>query len=168
MDTSALTFEVAYSPEIATRAAETFRNYRWKQYGPLMVTACVVDAIGLGVAFWFGAQLGVAAWSFLAFVVVVAPLWLLYEHFVWPSRYASRLIRVLPSSGRVSVTSDAISLATRAKEAEILWSKVKKVLETESAFILVLSPFHFVFIPRVGLPTDADSVLHTKAKQAVA
>jgi len=166
--TPSLTFEVVYSPEIAKRAAETFRNYRWKRYGLLMVTACIVNAIGLTVALWLGAQLSATATFFIVFVVAVGPLWLLYEQFVWPARYASRLVRVLPPSGRVSVGADAISVATRAKDAEIPWSKITKVLETQSAFILVLSPFHFVFVPRAGLPIEADGILHGKSHSKVA
>jgi hypothetical protein len=166
--TPALTFDVVYSPEIAKRAAEAFRSYRWKRYGPLMVTACIVNAIGLAIAIWLGADLGKAATLFVGFVVVFGPLWLLYEHFVWPSRYASKLIRVLPPSGRVSVAPDAVSLATRDRDAEIPWAKIKRVLETQNAFILVLSPFHFVFIPRIGLPIDADGALRARSQSKVA
>src|SRR5260370_41694126 len=98
MPTPAVTFDVVYSPEIATQAAETFRNYRWKRYGPLMVVACIVNAIGLAAALWLGAQPGAASTLFLIFTVVFVPLWLLYEHFVWPSRYVSSLVGVLPPS----------------------------------------------------------------------
>jgi hypothetical protein len=168
MPTPALAFDVVYSPEIARRAAETFRNYRWKRYGPLMVIACIVNAIGLSVALWLGAQPGAASTLFVGFVVVLGPLWLLYEHFVWPSRYASKLVRVLPPSGRVSVARDSIFFTTRRRDAEIPWSKIKGVLETQSAFILVLSPFAFVFIPRAGLPLDAYGALHARSQSKVA
>jgi len=168
MPTTAITFDVVYSPEIAKQAAESFRNYRWKRYGPLMVVASIVNTIGLAVALWLGAQPGAASTLFATFIAVFGPLSLLYEHFVWPSRYASRLVRVLPPSGRVSVEPDSISFAWRGRDAEIPWSRIKTVLETQSAFVLVFSPFTFVFIPRAGLPTDAYGALHARSRSKVA
>src|SRR3954470_2508105 len=98
-----MTFEVVYLPDIAAEVADTFRDYRFKRYGLLMIGACVINAIGLSAAVWFGARPGAASTLFILFLVIVGPVWLLYEHFIWPRRYVSRLLRLLPSPGRVSV-----------------------------------------------------------------
>lgn len=162
MPTSAVSFDVIYSPEVAAQAAHTFRKYRFKRYGVLMIGACTVNALGLLAALWLGAQPGAASLLFLVGVVVIGPVWLLYEHFVWPSRYVSRLLRLLPSPGRVSMTSESLSVQTRKKDAVIQWSKIKKIVETPEAFLLVLYPFAFLFIPKVGLPVEAYDALRSK------
>ena len=136
MATSAVSFDVVYSPEAAAQAAHAFREYRFKRYGLLMVGACVVNALGFLAALWLGAQPGAAYMLFVMAVVIVGPIWLLYEHFVWPSRYVSRLLRLLPSPGRVSLTSESLSVETRKQDAVIQWSKIRRVLETSEAFLL--------------------------------
>jgi len=162
MSTPTVSFDVIYSPEVAVQAAHTFREYRFSRYGVLMIGACVVNALGLLAALWLGARPEAASTLFVVVIVVIGPVWLLYEHFVWPSRYVSRLLRLLPSPGRVSLTSESVSVETRKQDAVIQWSKIKRVLETQNAFLLVLYPFAFLLIPKVGLPMEAYDALHSK------
>ena len=99
---------------------------------------------------------------FVMAVVILGPVWLLYQRFVWPSRYVSRLLRLLPSPGRVSLTLESLSVETRKQDTVIQWSKIRRVLETSEAFLLVLYPFAFLFIPKIGLPAEAYDALRSK------
>lgn len=160
---SPVTFDVVYSPDAATEAAARFRDYRFKRYGPLMIGACIVNGIGLFAVLWFGAKPGAPSTLFIWFFVVLSPIWLLYEHFVWPRLYMAKLLRLLPSPGRVSVSAESISVMTRRRDAVLPWSRIKTVLETPSTFLLVLSPpFGFLFIPRAALPAEARDALRAK------
>ena len=159
---SAISFDVVYSHETAAHVAQKFRDYRFKRYGALMIIACVINALGLLAALWLGARPDAASMLFLYFVVGIGPVWLLYEHFVWPSRYVSRLLRLLPSPGRVSLSSESVSVQTRKQDAVIQWSKIRTVLETPQAFLLVLYPFAFLFIPKANLPTEAYDAFRSK------
>lgn len=162
MANSPIKFDVVYSQEIAADAAHSFRDYRFKRYGRLMIAACIVNAIGLSTALWFGAQPRAVSTLFLYVLVIGSPMWLLYEHFVWPRRHVSRLLRLLPSPNRVSIGTESVSVTTQRGEAAIPWSRVKRVVETQSAFLLVLSPFLFLFIPLADVPVEAREALRGK------
>ena len=162
MPIEAGTFDVVYAPEVATDAAYRFRDDRFKRYGLLMIAACIVNLIGLSAALWFGARPRDASTLFIFFIVIVGPVWLLYEQFVWPQWYVSRLLRVLPSPGRISVSEDSISVTTVRRDALIPWTRIKRVLEARSAYVLVLSPFAFLFIPTTGLPAKVRDGLRAR------
>jgi YcxB-like protein len=163
MSAQPVAFDAEYSPELIRQAARTFRDYLFKRYGPWLVAACIVNAIGLALSLRLGAETG-AALTMVVFVVVLGPVWLLYEYFIGPSRYAARLKRVLPASGRMSVGSESVSLVVRGQEAAIPWSMVKVVVETHALFLLVLSPFAFAFVPKTGLPVEAYETLQSYAR----
>jgi hypothetical protein len=157
--TSTATFDMAFSREIAAEAAAQFRDYRFKRYGLLMITACAINVLGFCVALWSGFY---PPANYL-FLVIGSPLWLLYEHFIWPRAYALRLVRSLSSATQVSINREWIFVAARGQYTPIRWSRIKKVVQTPSVFLLVLSPFAFLFIPTAGLPVDARDVLCSKA-----
>ena len=162
MSTLATTFEVKYSPESAVDAASRFQDDRFKRYGRLMIAACIINAIGVSAAIWLGARLEALSTLFLIVVVIVGPAWLLYERYVWPQRYASKLLRVLPATGRISISDESISIATVRGDAVIPWSRIGRVLEAQSAFVLVLTPFSFLFIPATDLPAEVGKGLRAK------
>ena len=111
MPTQPVAFDAEYSPELIELAARTFRDYLLKRYGPWLIAACIVNAVGLALSLWLGAKTD-AILAGVVFIVVLGPVWLLYKYFVGPTQYAARLKRFLPSHGRVSVGSEAVSLVT--------------------------------------------------------
>jgi hypothetical protein len=160
-------FDAQYPPELFDQAARSFRDYLFRRYGPLLVAACVVNAIGLAVVLWFGVK-SVVVLAGLVFIVVLGPAWLLYEYFLAPSRYAARLKHALPLSNRVTITSESLALTVRDREAAIPWTTIKAIVETQALFLLVLSPFAFAFVPRSGLPVEAYDTLHSRAQASAA
>ncbi len=167
MPAQPVTFDAEYSPELIEQAAHVFRDYLFRRYGAWLVAACVVNAAGLALSLQLGAETG-AALAAVVFVVVLGPMWLLYKYFVGPSQYAARLRGVLPTSGRMSVGPESVSLMVRGQEAAIPWSMVKLVVETEALFLLVLSPFACAFVPRAGLPVEAYEALHKRSRPRAA
>ena len=162
MSTSVISFNVVYSPEAAAQAAQAFREYRFKRYGLLMIGASIINALGLFGALWLGAQPGTPSLLFVTGLVVLGPAWLLYQHYLWPTLHVSRLLRSLPSPGRVSLTSESLSIETRKQDAVFQWSSIKGVVETPATFLVVLYPFMFLFIPKVGIPVEAHDALRSK------
>lgn len=160
-------FDAEYPPDLFEQAARAFRDYLFGRYGPLLIVACIVNAVGLAIVLWFGVDSAVLL-AALVFIAVLGPAWLLYEYFVAPSRYAARLRRALPPSNRVTVSSDSVVLTVRDQQATIPWSDVKVVVETQAFFLLVLSPFAFAFVPRSSLPVEAYDTLHLRARASAA
>src|SRR4051812_475656 len=118
MLTEPVAFDAEYSPELIEQAARTFRDYLFKRYGPWLVAACIVNAIGLALSLLLGAKPN-AVLAGVAFIVLLSPVWLLYQYFIRPSQYAARLKRVLPMHGRISISAEAVSLVVRGQEASI-------------------------------------------------
>jgi hypothetical protein len=162
-----IVFTAEYSDGLAVQAARAFRDYQFKRYGPLFIAACVVNALGLWLALHFGAEAGLAL-GIVAFVVVLGPTWLLYKYFVAPPMYAARLRRVLPSQSRVSLAAASVSLEVQGQQVEIPWSRIKAVVETSALFLLVVSPFAFTFVPRIGMPAEAHEALHARSRYRAA
>ena len=104
----------------------------------------------------------------LLLIVVLGPTWLVYEYFVEPRRYAAALKRILPPHGRVSVSSDSVTLVVRGQETKLPWSLVKAVVDAQAFFLLVLSPFAFTFVPKPGLPKEAHDALLARSQRGAA
>lgn len=160
-------FEAEYSGELIEQAGRAFRDYLFRRYGPWLIAACLINAIGLALSVWLGAPPGPILWG-VVFVVVVGPVWLLYEYFVEPHRYAARLKRVLPSRGRVSINSEAVSFLVRGQESKLPWSSVKVVVETQAFFLLIVSPFAFTFVPKSGLPVETYDTFRARSQARAA
>jgi hypothetical protein len=126
-----------------------------------MIAACVINAIGLAFVFWSGARLGAIVY-FLVFVVVIGPIWLLYEYLLGPRLYEAKLGLVLAPAGQVIVGSEAVTLPGQRGEIVFPWSIIKVVVEEADFFLLVLSPFSSYFVPRPGMPVPAYDTLHSK------
>lgn len=156
-------FDAEYSPELIDEAGRAFRDYLFRRYGPWLVAACLINAMGLALSLWLGLETGPVLWG-VVFIVVIGPVWLAYEYLFEPHRYAARLKRVLPSRGRLSVDSEAVSLVVRGQESKLPWSLVKVVVETQAFFLLVVSPFAFTFVPKSGLPVEAYDTLRAKSQ----
>ena len=109
-----IVFTAEYTDELVQHAVRSFRDYLFKRYGPLLIAACIVNALGLWLAVHFGADAGVALLG-VAFVVVLGPTWLLYKYFSIPSQYAAKLRRVLPPRSRVSLAAASVSLEVQGQ-----------------------------------------------------
>jgi hypothetical protein len=166
MPTQPSAFDAEYSPDLIELAAYTFRDYQFKRYGPWLISACIVNAVGLALSLWLGVTGALLAW--VVFIVVIGPVWLLYKYFIAPSQYASKLKRNLPSHVPISVGSEAVSFVVRGQEATIPWSIVKAVVETQALFLLVLSPIASTFVPKSGLPIEAYDMLHSRSRSGAA
>jgi hypothetical protein len=155
-------FDAHYTGELIWEATHAFQRYRFGRYGKWLAAACVVNTIGFAFAFGLGGNSN-AVLAAIAFFVVLAPVWLLYEHFIWPSRHAAKLGKLLPEHVRMTISSEALSAVLREQDAVIPWSIVTAVLETKAFFLLVISPFAFVLVPRSHLPREAYEVLQAKS-----
>jgi hypothetical protein len=167
MSTEPVAFDAEYSPALIEQAALMFRDYRFRRYGRLLMAACIVNAVGFGLLLWLGAKSG-PAFLFVLFIVVGGPVWLLYEHFVVPDRLAARLKRLLPQPMRVWVGKESICFVLRGREVVVRWSAVEDVLEAQTLFLFMRSPFSFLVLPKAGLPAEAYGILHARSRSRAA
>ncbi len=167
MDESPIVFTAEYTDDLVQHAARSFRDYLFRRYGPLLIAACVINALGLGLALHLGAEASLAL-SGVVIVVVLGPTWLLYKYFSIPSQYAVKLRSALPTRGRVSLSAASVSLEVQGQEAVVPWSLVRAVVETSAVFLLVVSPFAVTFVPRVGLPAAAYETLRARSRYRAA
>jgi hypothetical protein len=159
MSTALVEFDVPFTAELIDDAATSFvRQYLFKRYGRWLMLACVINAIGFALAVWLGGNEPlVIAW--LGVVALVGPAYLIFAYFFYPARFATRLKpRFLPTA-HFSLSSEVFGIRTQAGIASLPWSRVKSVLHFPSYFILVLSPFAFCVLPKVGLPSEACEIL---------
>jgi hypothetical protein len=172
MSTPQIAFNARYSPELIEEATRTFRDYRFRRYGSTYFAACLINAVGLALALWFGAKGGafesvvfIASTALIVFVVVSGPVWLLYQYFLEPSRQAAVLRQLLPPQLPMSIGPTTLWITTAGREIAI---PVKVVVETNALFLVVLSPFAFALVPRSDLPREAFELLHGKAQPGAA
>jgi hypothetical protein len=156
-------FDVRYTPVLIEHATRVFRDYRFKRYGALLIAACVLNALVMAFLVWLRADTSLAR-LLLVFVVAVGPVWLLYEYFVAPSRFAIRLKRALPDSARVSFAKQSISFAFDDQKVTVPWRDIKDVVEADTLFLLVISPFTFLLLPSAGIPPAASRALHARSR----
>ncbi len=168
MSTERVPFDAECSPALFDQAALMFRDYRFRRYGLLLIAACIVNAVGFGFLLWLGAKPSGPTFLLLVFLVVGGPLWLLYEHFVFPHRLAVRLQRLLGHPMRASVGKESVCFVLRGREVSIPWSKVRHVLESQTVFLLMLSPLTFIFLPKSGLPAEAYAIVHARSRSCAA
>jgi hypothetical protein len=163
-----LSFETSYTPEAVARAMVVFRDYQFRRYGLLLGLCCVINALGLGLALWTGAELNATTW-FVVFIVFVVPLWLAYMYFVRPHLAAAMLRQVLAPAGPVTVSPVSVALPRRDGQALSLpWSSIKVVHDAEDLVLLVRSPLYAYFIPKLGMPAEAYDALLGKAQSSAA
>ena len=162
------TFQATYSNELFAAAANALRNYQFRRYGRLLILCCVINALGFAAALWSGAPFSTGM-KFIAFVVATGPLWLAYKYFLGPGIIAARLRSVMPAIGPVTVGPSSIVLPLRdGKQLDLPWSMVKVVQETESLFLLVVTPLWAYFVPKVAMPKELLDSLHTRAVASAA
>src|SRR5207248_6811208 len=144
-------------------------DYRFERYGRLLIAACIVNAIGFGLLLWFGAKsVPPLLWVPFMFVVLSGPIWLCYAHFVFPAWFAARLQRLFPQPMRVLIDKGSVCFVLRRRELSIPWSAVEVVLEAQTLFLLMRSPFAFLVLPKAGLPGEAYSILHARSRPRAA
>ena len=167
MSTEAVSYETTYSPELIALAARAFRDYQFRRYGRLLLACCIVNALGLGLALWFGSKL--SDLYLVVLIVAIGPIWLAYKYFLAPHTMAAKLCHVLAPAGRVTVSSSAVVLPARnGKSFELPWSMVRDVQEMEDFFLLVLSPLSAYLIPKLAMPTPALGALHARSRSNAA
>ena len=168
MSAPASSFEVTYSSELVAAAAKMFRDYQFKRYGRLLLLCCAINALGFALVLWFGAPLD-ASMLFIAFVVVIGPVWLAYKYFAGPTIIAAKLRYVLAPAGCVTIGSASVSLPIRdGKQLELPWSRVKSVQEAESLFLLIVSPLWAYFLPKLAMPEALHEKLRARSRSDAA
>ena len=159
-------FKPEYTPALLISSATALvRGYLFASYGKWLVVACVINAAGFTLGLWAGAR-GVPVWVVGA-IALLGPLWLANFYFRYPARFASR------ASGaglvtRIALTPEKIELTTKDGSASFSWSRFKAVVEAPTAFLLVLSPFAFLPLPKQGMPQEAISALTARKSRNVA
>jgi hypothetical protein len=156
-------FETMYTPESIREAAYTFRDYQFRHYGPLLIVACIVNAVGLTIALWFGMPRDAIFWFFV-FVVVVSPMWLVYMYLGRPYLDAARLRMTLAPSGKVTVGPEGVVLPLHRGQLKLSWTRIKAVQEKDNLFLLVVSPLFSYFVPTSGMPDSACELLRSRAR----
>ena len=161
-------FEAQFSPESMIAASLAFRDYLFKQYGRLLIVACLINAAGLAFVYWSGAERGLAFYSLTLILLVLCPAWLLYKYFVGPRLQAARLQLMMPPRGNVSVNEDFVALPGKdGRDRHFPWSKTK-VIEHASLFLLVPSPFFVYYVPKFGMPAVLQELFQAKAARSAA
>ena len=157
VDNSA-TFNAAFTPALLDDAARVFvRRYLVGPYGALLVAATAIDIAGLSLALWLGAtSVSVAP---LGALVLLGAFYFIFTYFRLPLRISERMQRILVPTTGFSIDAERVVVTTAEKRALFEWSRIKSVLEFEPYFLLVLSPFAFLVVPKSSLPAEPATLL---------
>ena len=163
---SRVEFDPQYTSALLESAANSFvRGYLFRAYGRWLVLACIVNAAGFVMALLLGVR-DAGAWVSGA-IALFGPLWLAHFYVYRPAKYAASAKRAELVT-RVELSLEKIELTTRSRTASLSWSKFKAVVETPVAFLLVLSPFAFLPLPKQGMSAEAVSFLEQRKSHNVA
>jgi hypothetical protein len=161
-------FEAEFPPESIETASKAFRDYLFRRYGVLLVGAFVINAAGLAVVYWSGAERGLMFGTLAFALLVLFPVWFLYKYTVGPRLHAAALRQLLPSRGSVNLGKDFVVLPTRdGGTIELSWSGTK-IVEHPSLFLLVRSPFMAYYVPKQGMPAAIEQIVQAKAARSAA
>ena len=159
-------FEPEYTSAVLSSASTAFvRGYLFATYGKWLILACIINAAGFALVLWLGVR-DISAWSVGA-LALLGPVWLAHFYFHYPARFAARATRAEPAT-QIVLTPEKIEITTRSGSASFLWSKFRAVVEAPTAFLLVVSPFAFLPLPKQGLPPEATSFLEKRRSSNVA
>ena len=163
---SRVEFEPQYTSALLECSANSFvRGYLFRTVGKWLVLACVVNAAGFGLVLLLGVR-DAGAW-FSGAIALLGPLWLAHFYVRRPARFAARAKRAELAS-RVGLSPEKIELTTRSGHSSVSWSNVRAVVETPVAFLLVLSPFAFLPLPKQGMSSEAVAFLEQRKSHNVA
>jgi hypothetical protein len=122
-----------------------------------LLGATVINFTGVAIGLWLGAS-PVFTSALGAFVVLTA-LYFVSVYILRPGRLAASMKRNLDPAVRLRVDSEGVLAIVGKGQMLVEWSRVKSVLELESCFLLVLSPFSYLVVPKSGLPQEPAVVL---------
>ncbi|OGA22386.1 MAG: hypothetical protein A3I02_06605 [Betaproteobacteria bacterium RIFCSPLOWO2_02_FULL_67_26] len=160
--------EACYDQGLLEEAAKCYMRRFFEGRGRWLLAACVVNVLGFGAALALGAKFDlIMVW--VAFVVVVGPLYCAYLYFLFPRRYASRVARFLAPTAHISFTESAFEFSAKDRVVTVPWSQIKAVWECPVGFLLVFSQFvpSFTVVPKNGLPTSTHEFLDAKVREVV-
>jgi hypothetical protein len=81
------------------------------------------------------------------------------NYFRCPIRMSERMQRVLIPTVRFSIDAEWLVVTTPKAQAKLEWARVKSVLDRKPYFLLVLSPFAFIVVPKASLPAEIAALL---------
>lgn len=160
--------EARYDQGLLDAAAQCYIRRFFKGGGRWLLAACVVNVLGFGAALALGAKFGIIM-VWVAFVVVLGPLYCAYLYLLFPRRYALRVARSLAPTAQISFTEPALEFSLKDRVVRVPWSQIKAVWECPAGFLLVFSQFvpSFTVVPKNGLPTSAHKFLDAKVHEVV-
>jgi hypothetical protein len=139
------------------------RRYLTNRYGPLLAGSAVICIAGDSLGYWLGADpIPTCA---MGSIVALAVIYFVWFYIRMPGRLAGRMKRSLDPAVRLRVDSQGILASVVSGPVLIDWSRVKFLLEQESYFLLVLSPFSYLIVPKPGLPSGSAIVLRDRLTQ---
>jgi len=160
----AATFDAAFTPALLDDAARDFvRRYLVGRYGALLVAALAIDIAGVSVAYWLSPDNGSVAP--LTVLFVLCALYFIWFYFRMPVLMSKRMQRALVPTTGFSIGAERVVVATAKKRVLVEWSRVKSVLEFELYYLLILSPFAFLVVPKASLPAEAAALLIGRVTQ---
>lgn len=155
------TFSPTLSSALVDHASRVFvRRYLVGRYGPLLAGSMVICAIGVALANWLGSD---PVLTFAMSMTVMLPAVYFFWFYVrMPGRLAGRMSRTLDPAVRLRIDSQGVLATSGERQFLVEWSRVKSVLEQEPYFLLVLSPFAYLVVPKFGLPPKPADVLRDR------
>jgi hypothetical protein len=156
-------FEASYDDSTIDQAARAFYHHQFMKYRWIIVSACIVNFMGF-IAVWY---FGVRDWMLFSsgLIAVVGPAYFSWAYFHLPKSAAAQLRSRVKPSARVTVSPFDLTMSTRTGRGTVRWTSFKELVELPDYFLLAISPYAFVAIPKKDAPDEAREVIRLAMKR---
>ena len=156
-------FEAAYDDSTIDQAARAFYHHQFMKYRWIIVFACIVNIIGFAAVWYFG----VRGWMLLSsgLIAAVGPIYFPWAYFHLPKSAAAQLRARLKPSARVTVSPSNLTMSTKTGRGAVPWASFRELVELPDYFLLAISPYAFVAIPKKDAPEEAREIIRLAMKK---
>jgi hypothetical protein len=160
-------FDAEYSDAQIDDAARTFVYQLFRKYLWLLVAACIFNIIGFATVVLLNP--GGIDWMTIAIGIVAAlgPVYFPWRYFRLPRQLGTQMKQVLVPAARISVAPENFALSAKGRSFTTRWTDLKEIVECPDYFLFVVGFIAFTFVPKKGMPVEAQQLIrHTAAMLA--
>jgi len=166
MNERAIDFRAEYSNALIDDAAKAFVHRLFRKYLWLLVAACVMNIVGFVAVLVLG---GTSTWMIVAIGALAAlgPIYFPWQYYRLPGELSVRMKETLVPNAEVSIGLSTFTLSAKGRSFTCHLKGLKEIVELQDYFLFVVGLLAFAFIPKRGMPPDAQQMIRQAAATLV-
>jgi len=166
MNERAIDFRAEYGTALIDDAAKAFVHRLFRKYLRLLVAACVMNIVGFVAVLVLG---GTSTWMVVAIGALAAlgPIYFPWQYYHLPGELGVRMKETLVPNAEVSIGPSTLTLSAKGRSFTCHLKDLKEIVELRDYFLFVVGLLAFTFIPKRGMPPDAQQIIRQAAATLV-